>query len=181
MFPNEAQFFCRRCATRFFFAPDVFNAAMIQKKIACPECGFESGRPGDVEKFFKFYPRFVAACGTLVEAGFTFTNYQFTADDMGLFWINSLEFTCRSCNGVSKYPEARLYKYADEPGLFVCKKCKVQAASLKNAKEFFVSYRAVSKASFKLHDFLWDIISPLQLDPADYPVQWPVYAAQVRE
>lgn len=175
MFPNDARFICRCCKSRFYFSPTTFSAVTQSKQIACPQCGTTSKRPGDVERFFKFYPRLVEATANLDKAGFSLAGYEISADNYGLIHISTLKLLCNACGATSAFPEAKAFKFADEPGLLACKKCKVTAYPLKAVKEFFVSYRAVSKAAFKLHYFLWDMFAPLQLDPADYPVQWPVY------
>lgn len=175
MFPSEAHFICRRCTCRFYFTPDVFPAALAQKSIACPSCGTAPDRPGPIERFFRFYPRLVTSTAALKDCGFEFADYRFTVDEFSRFFVDHLSFRCTACGGISEFPMSRVVKFAGEPGLFACKRCKVQAAPLKIAKEFFVSVRAVDRESAVIHDFLWDIVSPLRLDPADYPVQWRIY------
>lgn len=181
MFPNDARFICRCCKSRFYFSPSTFDAVTQSKQIACPQCGVTSKHPGDVARFFKFYPRLVKAQEGLKRAGFTLTDYTVVANSFCMIHINSLTLQCEACNSSVALPESKAFKLADEPGLLSCKKCRTAAAPLKAVKEFFVSYRVVSRAAFKLHTALWDVFDPLQLDPADYPVQWPVYRDAAEE
>lgn len=181
MFPPEAQFICRRCKCHFYFSPEVFPAVVLQKEIQCPKCGTKPRKSGAVERFFKFYPRLVTAEDNLTKSGFEFTSYRFTVDQYAQIYIDHLTFLCSTCGKSSEFPMSRIVKFADEPGLFACKKCKVQASPLKFAKEFFTSLRAVDRESGPIHDFLWDIFSPLQLDPNDYPVQFRIYQSETAD
>lgn len=172
MFPNEAHFICRRCSCHFYFTPDLFYSIETSKKIGCPKCGTTCKESGKIQKFFKYYPRFLIAEQNLIKSGFELVTYRFTVHEFGYFYIDHVTFRCSVCGVNSEYPMSRIAKFADEPGLFACKKCKVQASPLKVVKEFFVKFRAVDRESAFIHDFLWDIFSPLHLDPNDYPVQF---------
>jgi Zn finger protein HypA/HybF involved in hydrogenase expression len=175
MFPENAEFICRKCLTNFFFKPEEFWQIEEGGIMGCPQCRITSDKPGVVSRFFKFYPRFIAATEKIKESGFDMTNYKVKVGDYGMMWIESILFRCNDCGNTSIYPLSRIDKFAEEPGLFACKKCRKQASPIKIVKEFFVSFRWVHRSAFRLHNFLWDVLSPIQLDPADFPVQYPIY------
>lgn len=174
MFSKNARFICRRCLVYFDFKADDFltivsNAA---RGISCPCCKTVNKQKGDIERFFKFYPRLIAATGALKDCGFEFIDYSFHVDELThLFWFKNLEFKCHACGGHSIFPLSRVDKFAETPALFACKKCRVHPKPFRTVKEFFVSFRWSHRSTLYLGDFLWDIISPLQLDPQRYPIQ----------
>lgn len=175
MFPKDAHFICRKCLVSFRFLAE--DLAAISKNalggIACPCCKSVYKRKRDIERFFKFYPRLFTATGDLKDCGMEFIDYSFHSDDdvTGLFWFKNLEFKCHACGNHSIFSLSQVDKFADTPGLFACKKCRIHPKPLKTVKEFFVSFRWVQRSTLYLGHLLWDIISPLKLDPQRYPIQ----------
>lgn len=176
MFPRNAAFICRRCLDRFFFSEDRVNDILAARMIGCPGCNsIIDNKQGDVVRFFRFYPRFVRAVEDMKTCGMELVGYEPAYDEWNLIWIRSMTFICGNCGKESSYSLKRMDRIAAEPGLFSCKRCQTQIRPLKIVKEYFVSFRQVHRSADRLHMFLWDILSPLQLPVESFPVQWPEY------
>lgn len=182
MFIQDAVFICRKCLAHFYIPKDRFNLVRKAGAIECIKCGItsnsKSSRKGDIERFFRFYPRLVAVHDLIRQSGNGVTGYDtYKLDNLPIHTINSLTLACGHCGKPYSIPFRRFAKLAKEPGSHVCPKCKTRPALVKHLKEFFVCLNHVC-ASWRIHEFQWDIFSPIGVSPSPQALQWPIYAKE---
>lgn len=175
MFDLSPSFICRRCLTKFVFPAERLSEVVQAGSIRCPGCkAVVDDKRGVLTKFFMFYPRFVEAIEKMKSCGVELVGYSITHGDVtGSIWIKSMDFKCGSCGKKYGYTANQLGKFAGEPGLFVCKKCHIQARPLSIMEEFLVSFRSVQRSALQIYTFVWDTLSPLQLSSSDLLIRLP--------
>lgn len=177
MFPKEAHFICRTCRARFFFDEAVLVHVSRDGKFGCSGCSSVTTlRPNDVERFFKFYPRMTLAIEAMERNGFRLVDYAYEKSHLAAWYsFKRLTWSCMECGKTFAIPFSRIDKLAREPRVFSCPKCRINPKIAKISKEFFVCLKNTHDAASLIHEFQWDIFSPLQQEPPVYEIQYPVY------
>jgi len=161
VFPKDAKLKCASCLARFSISNENLKGLKQANIIFCPKCQKSTGtrNVSFVEKFSRFYPRLINSIETIKDVGYELDSYVSYEDELiHLVYIESLKFKCLKCDSFFKVSIDRAVKYAKEPGLFSCKKCRIKPAKLTPVKEFFVCFNNVSRhGSVKLYPIKWDI------------------------
>lgn len=174
MFKSEVVLICRKCLTPFCIPGYAFNDAVKAGAIKCPTCGLVTAGKGTIERFFRYYPRLVAAQHRIGSKVIAYEIAQFR--DQPVYEISSLIIKCGACSKNYPISMSRVDKLAQLPGSHICPRCKAKTAHMKEMKEFFISLKQVKDSSgINCREFQWDIFTPLKLDPKAYKLQWPRY------
>ncbi|MCF6267759.1 MAG: hydrogenase maturation nickel metallochaperone HypA [Desulfuromusa sp.] len=156
-FPKEPRFICRKCFHTFTLNPS---------SPLCPTCGHAEKIDKNLINFFKFYPRMVAAIPAMDKNGFKWVDYSiYKRPDINIHGFDTLILECANCGIHNKAPIERVAKYAQEPGLLYCHKCKTNPDLNKVSKEFFISISNIHKAVWLIVKFQWDLFSSVGLEP----------------
>ena len=161
-FPRDAHFLCRKCKGRFLISEEQFDSAKKARDVICPGCGAETrASRAKIEKFFRFYPRFVAAIDQLAESGFPLTGYGIDKHDMAPYYrILSLTFRCGECGKEHRVPMREARELIKAPKLFFCRHCRHHQTPASLVKEFFVAAINLDEAAVHFGALQRNMFSP---------------------
>lgn len=162
--PNNPIVICRKCLSQVILHTYPLN---------CPKCGYEeSASQVQINKLLKFYPRLIAAQKLLAGHGFKWDSYTFSKNPLTrVFYFKDLQFHCAECDKTFSIAATKVPKFAKEPGLFCCPKCRKHPKLNKDTKEIFVAFDSVNLAAGRLIYFQFDLFLPLGLHHSDYGMQ----------
>lgn len=172
--PEEPILICHKCLTQ---------VVTRCYPLICPKCGLEEKTTQTkVERLVKFYPRLLDARESLAALGFKWDTYTFIKHSMiRTYYFETLKFHCAECDKIFSVPVSRAAKFAKEPGLFCCSKCRKHPKLNKVTKEFFVSFDNVDMAAHSFVKFQFDLFLPLGLNHSDFDLQAPIYRQEAKQ